>query len=191
MDVVLKFRFGGEPPRRTHQGGVKYRRDDRVAGGIRVYIDEEHCAEAWQIRDAIRRQLPPGWTPSEEPVELDVWLIYPQCKSDNLPDGALVPHTVAPDADNLVKSIQDAVQRAGVVRNDAQVFDLRVRKFRGSVPRWGINAKFGGYGYLDGRKMPLADLKAAIRELRLRARKEARDAKKKPDSDDGQGVLGL
>ena len=182
--VVLHFRFGGQPPRRTHQNGVKYRRDDRVAGGVRVYIDEAHLAEAWQIRDAIRRQLPKDWTPSAEPVELDVWLIYLQRKSDNLPDGVLIPHTEAPDADNLVKSIQDACQSAGAVQNDAQVFDLRVRKFRGSVPRWGINAKFGGYGYLHGKKMPLADLKDAIRELRRRVKKEAR-------ADAGQGVLGL
>lgn len=184
MDVVLKFRFGGQPPRRTHQGGVQYCHDPRARGGIRVYIDEEHVAEAWQIRDAIRRQLPPEWTPSAEPVQVDVWLIYQQRKSDNLPDGVLIPHTERPDGDNLVKSIFDSAQLAGLIVDDAQIFDHRVRKFRGSVPRWGINSTFGGYGYLDGKKMPLDELKAAIRALRRKSRKQ-------PPENDGQGVLGL
>ena len=35
------------------------------------------------------------------------------------------------------------------------------------------------------------DLKAAIRDLRRRARKEARAAQNQPAGTDGQGVLGL
>lgn len=106
--VVLHFRFGGQPPRRTHQNGVKYRRDDRVEGGV-------------QDRQPSRRRSHPPYR----------------------------------------------------------------------APRRRQNATFGGYGYLDGKKMPLADLKAAIRERRLRARQEARAAQNKPAGTDGQGVLGL
>ena len=181
--AVLNFRFAGQPPRRTHQGGVQYRKDWRAKGGVRVYIDAAHCAEAWQIRDAIRRQLPEGWTPLGDPVELSVYLVYPERKIDNLPGDALIPHTERPDADNLVKSILDAATRAGVWLDDAQVFDLRVRKFRGRVPRWTADAKFGGYGFLAGRRMPLGELMAAIRELRRLARKQ------KPAGDDRQGTL--
>lgn len=188
--VCLRFRFAGVPPRRTHQGGVRYCHDRRVRGGVRVYIDADHVNEAWQIRDAIRRNLPEGWKPSTEPVELDIWLIYPQRKSDNLPDGVLIPHTEAPDADNLVKSIQDAGQRAGLYANDAQVFDLHTRKFRGTLPRWGINVRFGGYGYFDGRKMPMEELQEAIREWRKQERAERRK-RKASGADGGQGTLAL
>lgn len=162
----MSFRFEGQPPRKTHQGGVQYRRDRRVRGGVRVYIDQAHCAEAWQIRDAIRRQLPEGWRARTEPVQLCVDLAYPQRQTDRLPDNVLIPHTQRPDADNLVKSILDAATRAGVWADDAQVFDLRVRKWRGAVPRWSMGATFGGYGFLGGKKMPLGELLDTLRTLR-------------------------
>lgn len=175
---VLRFLFGGHPPRKTHQGGVQYRKDDGVPGGVRVYIDEAHRMEAWQIRDAIRRQLPDGWAPSGEAAEASVTLIYPQRKSDNLPEDVCIPHTEKPDADNLVKTILDAATRAGVWVDDAQVFDLRVRKFRAAVPRWCIDVRFGGYGFAGHVRLALEELRAAVRELRRRKRKEARAAGK-------------
>lgn len=135
----LAFRIPGKPPRRTHQGGLKYCRDDAAEGGVRVYIDEEHRREAWEMRGEFARRLPPGWTPRREGARVRVELVYPLRKSDRLPaPGALLFHTVRPDADNLVKSILDALTRAGVWEDDAQVWDLRVRKWRGEVPRWAV-----------------------------------------------------
>lgn len=170
MNRVLRFLFGGVPPRKTHQGGVQYRRDERAVGGVRVYIDEAHRMEAWQIRDAIRRQLPGGWVPCDDPVEASITFVYPQRKTDNLPPEVFVPHTEKPDADNLVKTILDQATAAGVWTDDARVFDLRVRKFRAAVPRWSIEVAFGGYGFVDHARMALDELKAAVRALRRRAK---------------------
>lgn len=180
----LVFRFLAKPPRKTHQGGVQYRSDPRVKGGVRVFLSAAHCNEAWEMRAEFSRQLPEGWTPREDPAKVAVTLVYPQRKTDRLPGGAYLPHTERPDADNLVKSILDAMTRARVWVDDAQVFDLRVRKWRGAVPLWEVRVDFGGQGYLDGQPMPLADLKRRLAEQR-------RAARRKPVPDDNQPTLNL
>lgn len=171
----LLFRFLARPPRKTHQGGVQYRRDPSARGGVRVFIDAAHSNEAWAMRADFARQLPDGWTPSDKPAKVVVTLVYPQRKTDRLPGGAYLPHTERPDADNLVKSILDAMTRARVWVDDAQVFDLRVRKWRGAVPRWEVRVDFGGIGHLDGQTMPVDALKAAIRARRRAAMKTQPD----------------
>ena len=38
------------------------------------------------------------------------------------------PHTGRPDADNIAKAVSDALEKAGVLYNDSQVWDLHVVK---------------------------------------------------------------
>lgn len=180
----LVFRFLARPPRKTHQGGVQYRRDPSARGGVRVFIDAAHSNEAWAMRADFARQLPDGWTPSDKPAKVVVTLVYPQRKTDRLPGGAYLPHTERPDADNLVKSILDAMTRACVWVDDAQVFSLRVDKWRGAVPIWEVRVEFGGYGHLDGQKLPI-DL------IRFRLAERRRASRRKPDPDAAQGRLEL
>ena len=40
-----------------------------------------------------------------------------------------VPHTKRPDADNIAKATLDAMQKAGIIRDDSIVHDLTVRKW--------------------------------------------------------------
>jgi Holliday junction resolvase RusA-like endonuclease len=40
-----------------------------------------------------------------------------------------VPHAARPDSDNIAKAVGDAVEKAGIVKNDSTFFRLDVRKF--------------------------------------------------------------
>ena len=182
--MELRFYIGGKPPRKTHQGGVQYRRDDAAPGGVRVFTDPSHLNEALEMRAEFRRQLPAGWKASGEPAEVLVTLAYPQRQTDRLDDDALLPHTERPDADNLVKSILDAMTRAEVWVDDAQVYDLRIRKFRAKTPRWTVRVAFGGNGFLGRERLPVAEIKKRLAERRRAAKKAAKAA-------DTTGTLGL
>lgn len=39
------------------------------------------------------------------------------------------PHVSSPDADNVVKAVLDAAEKAGIVRNDRTVFAVRMEKW--------------------------------------------------------------
>lgn len=137
----LAFRVDGVPPRKTLQAGRGARVED---GEVHFFTRADTRAEAWQMRAEFRKRLPAGWMPRSDPVRVRVELVYPLRKRDRERlEGAgagdlLLPHVERPDADNLVKSILDSMTRAGVWEDDAQVCDLRVRKWRGVRPRWAV-----------------------------------------------------
>ena len=138
----LAFRVDGVPPRKTLQSGRGVYRD--ASGEVRFFTKAGVRAEAWQMQAEFRRQLPGGWRAWEGAVKVRVELVYALRKPERerlvaagCPD-MLLPHVVKPDADNLVKSILDSMTRAGVWADDAQVCDLRVRKWRGVRPRWAV-----------------------------------------------------
>jgi len=136
---TLAFRFDGLPPRKTaQQKGMTA--DPYAPGGVRVFTRDAQRMEGWWMRAEFARQLPAGWTPpaGETPARVRVELVYPLRKTDRADGEELIPHTVKPDADNLVKSIMDAATRAGVWGDDAQVYSLTVRKWRGARPRWAV-----------------------------------------------------
>jgi Holliday junction resolvase RusA-like endonuclease len=79
-----------------------------------------------------------GANPMSRPVRVYMEATYPpsaswpKWKQDAALKGAL-RHTGKPDADNLVKSVQDGLN--GIVFiDDAQIFDLRVVKQYGEAP---------------------------------------------------------
>ncbi|GHU75333.1 hypothetical protein FACS189461_1390 [Spirochaetia bacterium] len=43
--------------------------------------------------------------------------------------GQIVPHTVKPDADNLIKPVKDCLTQIGVYKDDSQVFDEHPTKY--------------------------------------------------------------
>ena len=78
--------------------------------------------------------------PLDEPLRLDVFAFFPRpkrldCshkrKPCSCPDGWDMSqrHTARPDADNLAKAVCDALERAGVVRNDSVFWSVAVRKW--------------------------------------------------------------
>lgn len=136
-DPDLAFQIPGLPPRRTaQQKGMTA--DPLAPNGVRVFTKAPQRMEAYWMRAEFARRLPEGWQAKKEGAKVRVELVYPLRKSDKCPPGELLPHTVKPDADNLVKSILDSLQAARAIDNDAQIWDLRVRKWRGEIPRWAV-----------------------------------------------------
>jgi Holliday junction resolvase RusA-like endonuclease len=76
------------------------------------------------IADAARDAVPPELTPLRGPIEL-YWVAFmprPQrlCKRSSNPDS--VPSTAKPDRDNIDKAICDALQNAGVIGDDKDIW---------------------------------------------------------------------
>lgn len=137
----LAFRIPGIPPRRTLQSGRGAYRDE--TGKVRFFTKAPVRADAWQMLDKFRKLLPAGWEPRGDSARVRIELVYPLTREERRRMEAaganiLLPHTVKPDVDNLVKSILDSMTRAGVWIDDAQVQDLQARKWRGLLPRWAV-----------------------------------------------------
>ena len=171
----LSFRIPGMPPRKTAQEkGMAA--DPAAPGGVRVFTKEPQRMEAYWMRAEFARRLPEGWRARRGGVRVRVELVYPLRKSDKCAPGALVPHTVRPDADNLVKALLDAMTRAGVWEDDAQVYDLHVRKFRAKTPRWTVRVRFGSIGYLGDERLPEKEIFRRLAARRRAARRSAASA---------------
>jgi len=99
------------------------------AGRVRTFTPRRTAQ--WEARAAV--VLRDAWgdrAPLDEPVEVDILARFPRpqrivWKTKPMPE---LPHISAPDADNVVKAVLDAVEKAGVVRNDRCVWSVRIRK---------------------------------------------------------------
>lgn len=81
--------------------------------------------KAWRtaiVHEAIAN-LPAGWEPLDEPVELIVNFYMPRPASVKRP----VP-SVAPDLDKLVRAVGDALAIAGVYTDDSRIVRISARK---------------------------------------------------------------
>jgi len=65
----------------------------------------------------------------EQPVKLTVCFYLPVPKSANLKNVFYYPHTVKPDADNLLKAVMDAMTEASVWADDALVYSSCAEKW--------------------------------------------------------------
>ena len=111
------------------------------------YSDDKYMA--WE--DAQARALQRAWAgrPAlDEPCHLLLVCFFPRPKSrtrKTLPNPRY-PHTAVPDRDNVTKALQDALQKAGVVRNDSRIFDGRTIKWvcaGGEEPRIELVLRWG------------------------------------------------
>ena len=106
-------------------------------GTVRTYTPEktktfEKTIARWIAHAFTVRQKP--LTTGTEPVRLDVLCVFarPQrlCRKKD-PDGYLW-RAYKPDASNLLKSIEDGIEKAQcIVQNDAQFVDVRIQKVFG------------------------------------------------------------
>lgn len=81
--------------------------------------------KAWRtaiITEAIAN-LPEGWVPLDEPVELIVNFYMPKGKSVTRETPS-----VAPDLDKLLRSVGDALAIAGVYTDDSRIVRISARK---------------------------------------------------------------
>lgn len=106
-------------------------------GTVRTYTPEktktfEKTIARWIAHAFTVRQKP--LTTGTEPVRLEVLCVFarPQklCRKKD-PDGYLW-RAYKPDASNLLKSIEDGIEKAQcIVQNDAQFVDVRIQKVFG------------------------------------------------------------
>lgn len=101
------------------------------------YKDDEHPVHGWkqEIRLRVGALRPGGWTPRTDrsaPVLIGCLFVFPGTGSE-----FRSPHTIKPDADNLIKGLKDSLK--GVVWvDDSQVcgeFAAKVRAHRGEKPK--------------------------------------------------------
>lgn len=139
--VIITFE-GLEPPRDTHQSRVRIFRNR--AG--KVFIGKRKpSAETRLFLDALTSAIlrlradnhPALAAIKSAPVCLRLGLFYSYPKSTSKAKASVTRFkTTRPDADNLVKTIQDALTVREVFEDDSQVCCLEVRKYHS--PRPGI-----------------------------------------------------
>lgn len=112
------------PPRVTAQ----QRRIAMVRGKPMIYKPGRLKQAEDALRDALAPYAPEE--PMEGPVKLEVVWAYPRGRHR---DGE--PKTTRPDADNIVKALQDVLTESGFWLDDSQVVDLRVTKIWAEEPR--------------------------------------------------------
>jgi crossover junction endodeoxyribonuclease RusA len=92
-------------------------------GRIVQVNSKKHKAWRTAIVSTCIDELPEGWVPLDEPVELIVNFYMPKPKSVDRP----LP-SVAPDLDKLVRAVGDALAIAGVYADDSRIVRISARK---------------------------------------------------------------
>lgn len=95
----------------------------------------------------IKAQLPERWEPLDQDViidQVDFIFVPPSSwskkKKDSVVAGAIIYKTTSPDWDNLCKLLFDAMEDAGVYKNDSRICHIKnIRKIYGFKP--GIKVK--------------------------------------------------
>lgn len=100
-----------------------------IGGQARMYTPKKSatwCAQAVEV-------LACHWdgAPRTEParVAIDAVFSRPKRLMRRKDPQERIVHSSKPDADNVAKAVLDAMKKAGVLRDDAQVHDLAVRKW--------------------------------------------------------------
>lgn len=133
--MILKFDILGEPF--SKQSFRFARRGNYIHKYQPKSIVVKEDGVSWQILN----QLPRGFVPTTEAVELDIVYIFPPLKSwskkklAELESGKKMYKTTKPDLqDNLCKGLCDAME--GIVFiNDSQICSLRSEKVYGLTPK--------------------------------------------------------
>ncbi len=83
---------------------------------------------AWEAAAvlAFRRTWAASAAPFQGPVRVVIQATFPARRKAEL----LTPHASKPDADNVAKSVLDAMVAAGILVDDALAWDVRIYKIR-------------------------------------------------------------
>jgi len=124
------------PPTRTAQqkGAFIQKGKNGAKGRIRFYIKDTVKKAAAEFKRILQPICPRE--PLKGPLTFMVTFVFPWQKSASKKerDANPVPIATRPDASNLAKLIEDVMTEMGFWEDDSQIYDLRVRKFRGNEP---------------------------------------------------------
>ena len=124
--MILRLTIAGPP---LGKGRPRFSRATGAAFTPKTTAEWEGRA-----RGEIAQQVPAGWALLDEPVAVFVTAVFPRPKSmicthtsgrcrceERHPQGQRLPFAKAPDGDNVEKIVWDAINAAGVWRDDARV----------------------------------------------------------------------
>lgn len=135
---MIKLRIVGIPVRHRI-GAAAY--TPKGGGDAKALIYSEAKARKWKKSVHAQAQFlkPDNWKLLTGPVVASITFYMPLLKSFSkkkraaILAGEEIPHTVKPDRLSLLRPVEDAL--TGVIwRDDAQVYDGRVRKIYGEPP---------------------------------------------------------
>lgn len=134
MSNVLSFEIPGQP---IGQGRPKF---STINGHARAYDPEKSCNYKAYVRMlATQAMKDSGFTMIEGPCALSInaYFEIPKSKSKKFREAALMEleyPTKKPDADNIIKVIQDALNGL-VYKDDAYIVRLACQKFYSDNPK--------------------------------------------------------
>jgi len=94
--------------------------------------------------------------PTKDPVRLDIVAVFPRPRkyTRKKDPPTRIANPCRPDADNCAKSVMDAMQKAGVIRDDSQACAVSITKLYAAIgegPRVEVTmSQLDPYGYAIG-----------------------------------------
>lgn len=124
---MITFHLPIVPPKTTHQAKKIVR-----VGGFTKLADKPELREVVSDYMTLLRPYVPA-KPFEGAIILNLEFTFPWRKSEPKRNRVFrtMPHTSKPDWDNMAKTLVDVMVKLGFMRDDAQIFDSRVRKLWG------------------------------------------------------------
>lgn len=131
---MIEFFIACVPPTANHQR----KKIVRVGNWTRL-ADSDDLVKAKDMIDGLLVPHRP-LVPLEGPLTLTLEFTWPWNKGETKRNRArrLMPRDVNPDCSNLAKTTEDRLAALRFIKNDSQVVELVVRKFRGDHPGIGV-----------------------------------------------------
>lgn len=132
---VLSFHLACDPPTATAQ-----QRKHRIVGkGANQFVSTYKPANVRAAERLLETLLLPHRLekPIQGPISAQIDWVFPWRASETKKirsEFARYPKDTQPDADNSNKLLLDIMERLGFYSNDAQIYDLRPRKWWGDKP---------------------------------------------------------
>ena len=135
---MLKFFIQCEPPKTTHQAGLRIIHPKGKKPFIGRYEKSEAKAAEKRMMGLLQPHVPPQ--PYDEPICVTVEWTYPWNKSETKKRKAegWQPCGTRPDIDNLCKTLFDTMTKLGFWTDDGRICSLRFVKGWGDNPGIGI-----------------------------------------------------
>ena len=104
-----------------------------INGRVRSYMPKKY--QKWKSAAAFEFKRQSEQDQFDGPVKIKITFIYKRPKNllRKIDPPHRLPKATLPDIDNLAKSCLDALQDAGVLKNDSKVVSLILHKYYGAV----------------------------------------------------------
>lgn len=134
--MIIQFTLHCNPPKHTAQGSSTILKNFKTG---KFFIGKKANSNAIQAKSELLAMLLPHrpQKPLEGALKLEIDIFYSWRKSETKKNRAkgVLPVTTKPDLDNWVKQFNDCLTRLNFWTDDAQVFDLHLRKFYTDEPK--------------------------------------------------------